>query len=252
MTDKISAAVSVLAKARPPGEAIAALPDDLAPSDMAEAWAMHQAAVALLGPVVGWKTGAPTPEAEPMLGEITADTIHQSPATVPAAALRLWAVEAEIAVTFGRDLPAKDGGYSADEVLAAVATWHAAIEVLDTAFADWKATSPLSKFADRQSHGLLILGPGSAERPSGPLGELPVKLRIDGEVAYDLRGGNSAGDPTRLLVSLVNRFASQQRCVKAGDVVTTGSTTPFHRVSAGQRVVAEFDGLAPAELTVGA
>ena len=104
--------------------------------------------------------------------------------------------------------------------------------------------------ADRQSHGLLVLGPGSPRPPLVPLDAAPVRLLIDGATAYAHQGGNSAGDPTRLLVWLANHLAATDRPIRAGDVVTTGSTTPFRQVSPGQRVRVEFDGLAAAELAV--
>lgn len=248
--DKIGAAARLLAAARTPGAAIETPPADLAPADAAEAWAMHQAGVAAIGPVVGWKIGAPTPAADIIRGEITASTIFASPATVPATALRLWAVEAEIAVTFGRDLVG--GPFDAEAVVAAIASWHSAIEVLDTAFADWQATPALWKLADRQSHGLLVLGEGTPQMPVGPLDQLPVRMLIDGETAYAHEGGNTGGDPLRLLVALANLLAASDRPIRAGDVVTTGSATPFRQVGAGQRLFVEFDGLAPAELAVAA
>lgn len=247
--DKIAAAVRLLGDARSPGEALGAPPAELAPADATEAWAIHQAAVAALGPVVGWKTGAPTPEAEPVRGELSAATLFPSPARIPAKTFRLWAVEAEIAVTFGRDL-AEGAPFSAEDVLAAVDTWHAAIEVLDTAFADFDAAPALWKLADRMNHGGLILGKGSGQAPLGPLDRLPVRLLIDGATVYAHEGGNTAGDPMRLLIALAEGLAATERPIRAGDVVTTGSTTPFHRVEAGQRVRVEFDGLEPAELVV--
>lgn len=246
-SESIAAAVELLAAARAPGAAIAPPAEELSAAD---AWAIHQASVARLGPVAGWKTGAPTPQAEPIYGEISGDTLVASPATLPVASLRLWAVEAEIAVTFGRDLPARSEPYSPPEILAAVATWHAAIEVLDTAFSDWSAAPALWKLADRQSHGLLVLGAGSRRPPLGALDAAPVRLLIDGATVYAHQGGNTAGDPTRLLVWLANRLAASERPIRAGDVVTTGSTTPFRQVSAGQRVRVEFEGLAAAELAV--
>ncbi|MFC3691788.1 2-keto-4-pentenoate hydratase [Chenggangzhangella methanolivorans] len=249
-SDKIEQAAALLASARPPGAALEILPAELAPADAAEAWAVHQAFVAKSGPAVAWKVGASSPQAEIGVGEIAADTLHQSPARMPAAALRLWAVEAEIAVTLGRDLCPRETPYETEEVLAAVATWHAAIEVLDTAFAEWRGAPSLWKVADRQNHGALIVGPGTERRPEGPLGELPVRLKIDGAPAFEHRGGNNAGDPTWLLVALVNRLAKTDRWLKAGDVVTTGSATPFLQAKTGQRVAAEFDGLEAAELVV--
>jgi 2-keto-4-pentenoate hydratase len=249
--DRIEAAAQMLCEARMPGRAIGDLPDELAPSDPVEAWAIHQAAVARLGPVVGWKVGAPSPDAEIGVGELTADTVAPSPAHYPADAFRLWAVEAEIAVTFGQDLPPREAPYGLSEILASVATWHAAIEVLDTSFARWRETSPLWKLADRHSHGALVLGPGRARPPAAALATLPVRMLIRGEPVYAHEGGNTGGDPAQLLLRLVNRLRGEARWPKAGDVVTTGSTTPFHQALPGDSVRVEFVGLDPAELTVG-
>ncbi|HVI28897.1 2-keto-4-pentenoate hydratase [Hansschlegelia sp.] len=249
---KIAEAARLLIDARRARQPIQAPPSELAPADDAEAWAIHEAVVASFGPVVAWKTGAPSPEAEPGMGLITADTLKASPAAVPADAFVLGAVEAEIAVTLARDLGPRPEPYSADEVLDAVATWHAAIEVLDTAFADWAATPALWKIADRQSHGLLVLGAGVTERPKIPLARLPVRLTINGETAFAHEGGNSGGDPARLLTHLANARRATDRPLLKGDVVTTGSTTPFRRATPGQSVRASFEGLPDAELTIAA
>lgn len=251
-SDRIDAAASLLASARLPGEPIATPPAELAPVDDAEAWAIHQALVARRGPLAGWKVGAASPTAGPGVGEISADTLFRGRTEIPFSAFRLWAVEAEIAVTFARDLAPRGNLYEAADVLGAVGSWHAAIEVLDTAFADWRGAPSLWKVADRQNHGALIIGAGSDRAPHGPLGEVPVRLLIDGAPVFAHRGGNSAGDPTWLLVALANRLAGTERWIRAGDVVTTGSTTKFLQAKPGQRVTAEFEGLAPAELVVGA
>ena len=249
---KIAAAARLLEEARRSGVQLPALPSDLAPADEAEAMAMHFAGVAALGPIVGWKVGAPTPDAEPGYGALTAATLHASPAALPASTLKLWAVEAEIAVRLGRDLPARETPYSREEVLAAVAAWHPAIEVLDTAFERWSEQPALWRMADRHSHGLLILGPASAEPPAGPLDHAPVRLEIDGETIFEHEGGNTGGDPMRLLVALVNRLRHGPNHLKATDVVTTGSATPFHQAGAGQTVTASFAGLGSATLTIDA
>lgn len=245
--DKIAEAARLLHDADRLGRPIATPPAELEPADDAAAWAVHQAVVANRGAVAGWKVGAAAPDAEPGVGQITADTLFASPARRPA--FRLGAVEAEIAVTFGKDLPARDAPYSLAEVLDAIATWRPAIEALETRFADWAATPPLWKVADRQNHGALVLGPGRSRMPTIPLARLPVRLLIDEEVIFAHEGGNTGGDPARLLVHLANRQRGSSRPLRAGDVVTTGSTTPFLRAAAGQTVRAEFAELGAAELT---
>ncbi|MET0314597.1 MAG: fumarylacetoacetate hydrolase family protein [Hansschlegelia sp.] len=247
--DKIAAAVRLLSEARAPGKALGAFPADLAPVDEAEALAIHERVVTARGPVVAWKVGAPTPDAEPGYGMIADATFSVGPARIPAGALRLWAVEAEIAVTLGQDLPDREQPYSRDEVLDAVKDWRAAIEVLDTAFADWASAPGLWRLADGMSHGALIVGPACGA-PAGALATLPVTLEIDGETVFAHEGGNTGGDPVRLLTALANLRRGTARPLKAGDVVTTGSATPFHRAAAGQTVRAFFDGLEAVELTI--
>lgn len=248
-SEKIDAAARLLAAARAPGNALADFPAQLAPADEAEAVAIHEKVVTARGPVVAWKVGAPTPDAAPGYGMIASATVHASPAIIAAASQRLWAVEAEVAVTLAHDLPDRLEPYTSDEVFAAVKSWHAAIEVLDTAFADWASAPGLWRLADGMSHGALIVGPACA-RPEGALATLPVTLEIDDETVFAHEGGNTGGDPARLLTALANLRRGTARPLKAGDVVTTGSATPFRQAAPGQTVRAFFNGLKPSELRV--
>ena len=249
-TGKIAEAVHLLDEARRTRRPIDNPPPELEPIDDAEAWAMHEGVVATLGPVVAWKVGAPTPEATPGFGAITADTLFDGGHTFPADAFRVGGVEAEIAVRFGRDLGARDAPYTVDEVLGAVATWHAAIEVLDSRFAQWPDVPKLWKVADRQNHGALVLGKGTATPPKPTLDRQNVRLSVDGVTAFEHEGGNAGGDPTRLLVWLANHLRGGARPLRAGDVVTTGSATPFLAARPGQHVEVAFQGLGTAELTI--
>lgn len=243
-------AVSRLLEEARAAKKLIAPPTDLTPADAGAAWAIHMASIETIGPIKGWKVGAPSPDAAPGLGAVTGDTIFAGPKAFDADAFRLGAVEAEIAVTFAADLPARETPYDQTEVFAAIGSWHAAIEVLESAFADWRSVPQLWKVADRQSHGALILGEGRATPPSGPLDRHPVRLVVDGATVFEHEGGNTAGDPTRLLVWLANHLRGGPNHLKAGDVVTTGSTTPFLQATPGQKVVAEFPGFGSAEMTI--
>lgn len=244
--------VAALLQAARAERRLIAPPEGLAPHDDAAALAIHMAAIRSIGPIAGWKVGAPSPTAEPGFGALTGDTIFAGPKAFEADAFRLGAVEAEIAATFASQLGARERPYDADEVFAAVGTWHAAIEVLESAFAAWASVPQLWRVADRQSHGALILGEGRAAAPQGPLDRHPVRLLVDGVAVFQHEGGNTGGDPARLLVWLANHLRNGGNHLKAGDVVTTGSTTPFFQATPGQTVVAEFPGFGAAEMTIGA
>jgi 2-keto-4-pentenoate hydratase len=247
---RISAAATLLEEARRSGKPLPTAPADLEPRDDEEAMAVHFEMIRRLKPIVAWKVGAASAQATPACGAITADTCFEGPTSFPANFFNVAGMEAEIAVRFAEGLPARAEPYSETEVLAAIGTWHAAIEVVDSAFAGWPDVSGRWKAADRMSHGVLVLGDGVPTAPTAPLATHPVRLLVDGEVAFDHKGGNNAGDPTRLLVWLANHLRDGVYTLRAGDVVTTGSATPFLKGLPGQAFRAEFPGLGFAEMTI--
>ncbi|GBQ61812.1 2-oxopent-4-enoate hydratase [Komagataeibacter swingsii DSM 16373] len=215
----------------------------LVPATQADAYAVQDMVGRSLGPVGGWKVGAPAPDAEPACAPIHTATIFSDGATVPADTCRHLGVEAEIGYRFARALPPRAAPWTRDEVLDAIGTAHPVIEILDTRFARPGSLHKLLHAADQQSHGALIVGPGTTTwRTLDPVHERVV-LRIDGKVAADHTGGNSAGDPLRMLVWLANHAARRGMGIDAGCVVTTGSTTGTIFVPHGTDVEASFPAL---------
>lgn len=249
----IDAAAAALLDARRSGTRLDALPDGARPGSEADAYAVQDAVAGRLGPVAGWKVGAPSATATPARAALHADTIFDSETgicTLPASLFHLIGAEAEIAYRFGRDLPPQAGPYDREAVLAAVATMHPAIEIADTRFTVFGAVDPHSQRADQQNHGVLVLGPGLTEwRHLDPVTQ-PVRLTLDGTVLHDRVGGNSAVDPVRLLVWLANEGARSLGGLKAGQVVTTGSCTGTDFVTVPTRMVAEFPGLGSVALAI--
>lgn len=250
----IDAAAAALLDARRSGTRLDALPEGAKPSSEAEAYAVQDAIARALGPVAGWKVGAPSATATPARAALHADTIFETDAGtchLPASLFHLIGAEAEIAYRFGRDLPPENGPYDREVVLAAVETMHPAIEIADTRFTVFGAVDPHSQRADQQNHGVLVLGPGLTEwRHLDPVTQA-VRLTIDGKVLHDHVGGNSAVDAVRLLVWLANEGARSLGGIKAGQVVTTGSCTGTDFVTAPTRMVAEFPGLGSLTLAIG-
>lgn len=215
----------------------------LVPATEAEAYAVQDTVGRSLGPVGGWKVGASSPDAEPACAPIHTATIFSDGATVPADTCRHLGVEAEIGYRFARALPPRAAPWTRDEVLDAIGTAHPVIEILDTRFARPGSLHKLLHAADQQSHGAMIVGPGTtAWRTLDPVRERVV-LRINGKVAVDHIGGNAAGDPLRMLVWLANHAARRGVGIGAGCVVTTGSTTGTIFVAHGTDVEASFPAL---------
>ena len=108
--------------------------------------------------------------------------------------------------------------------MAAVASAHPAIELLQSRFQDVGAVDALSALADSLSHHGLVTGaaiPGWARVDYA--GE-SVEVVVNGVVVKHGHG-NPAGDMGRLLVWLANEGAVWAGGLRAGQWVTTGSWT---------------------------
>ena len=151
-----------------------------------------------------------------------------------------YLVEAEIAVRIAHDLPPREAPYSRDEVLAAIASAHPAIEVLQSRYVDPAAVDPLSALADSLSHFALVLGPAFSDWQALDLAGEGVRLLVDG-TEVKAGTGNPAGDMIRLVLWMANEGAHWAGGLRAGQVVTTGSWTGKDLVAPGGEARIVFD-----------
>ena len=129
------------------GTVLDALPDALRPATREEGYAVQARLEARSPhPLFGWKIAATSTAGQqhinvdgPLAGRLLAEMVSESGAVLPFGANRMRVAEAEFAFRMGRDLLRAPRLY-VDEVMAAVATLHPAIEVPDSRF----ATSPAS------------------------------------------------------------------------------------------------------------
>jgi len=243
-----AATAAVLAAART-GTRPLELPAELRPPTLVDAYLVQDIVVRGRGEVAGWKVGADTPEAEPLRGALATDSVFQGRAVrLDANTFNVIGVEAELVYLVGKDLPPRATPYSQDEVLDAITSVHAAIEVVDTRFAEWAKQDKWSRTADQANHGALIVGEGHQNVRDISSTNQPVRLLIDGEVAAEHVGGNSAGDNVRLLVWMANEGAVSLGGLRTGQFITSGSTTGSIFVAQGAQVIAEFPGVGRAEL----
>jgi 2-keto-4-pentenoate hydratase len=178
---------------------------------------------------------------------IYADTIHASPARIPAAEVPQCGVEGEVAFVFRRDLPPRATPYSRDEVAAAVDAC-AAIEVVTSRYQNLDKASTLEKLADCISNGAFVHAEPIADWRSLQLGKLPVTLTVNGVPVLQQIGGHPSGDPLGVAVVLVNMWG-EQGGVRAGQFVTCGSCTGLRFLKPGDVCGVSFDGLGAAEVT---
>lgn len=217
------------------------------PSTVEEACAVQDRVTARLGGVGGWKVGAPSPTAEPFAAPLPKRLIRPSPSVWPGGSFRLIGIEAEIAFRIGRDLPAGAGPLGVAQIRDAVSSLHVAIEIVDSRIAAYPKVDRFWALADNQNNGGFTYNPVGVPWPDRDLTNAAVRLTIDGEVRLEQAGGNSGGDPVRLLVWMVNHACRARGGLREGTMITTGSYTGLIFIEPGSGCVAEFDGLGRAE-----
>src|SRR5689334_11725189 len=117
-------------------------PPEIRDASVGEAYAMQEALHALFEPergaIAGYKIALTTPVMQKLMaidhsiaGAIFAEMVHRSPATLRAGDYGRIAVECEIAVRLGADLPARPQPYRREDVAAAVEACIPAIELIE-------------------------------------------------------------------------------------------------------------------------
>lgn len=243
--DAADRAATVLIDARLHRQWLTTLPAGCVPETSEDAYSIQERVAARFGPVGGFKAGAP-PGGPARGSPVFASLIHRSPAHVPAESLRILAVEAELGFSFQRDLPPRPKSYSEDEVLDAVGAVHAAIEIVESRFADWEGAGGLSKLADNGSNGGVVVGPEYVDWRRVDLTLAPVRLVVDGAEVIQAVGGNKGSHPLSNLPWLANNYAPRYGGIRRGQVVITGSCTGITIARPGATVVADFSSLGQA------
>ncbi len=243
-------AARLLLEARRTRQPLAALPEHARPATDAQSYAIQDAQIRELGPIGGWKVGARTPETEPNCAPLPESLVLPSPQVFERARFALHLVEAEIAFELKSDLPPRSAPYTEEDVIAALRSVHATIEVLDSRYRDFRSVDGPSLLADFLSNGALVVGPGRRQDLRIDQTRTRLQLFYDDRLELEVTGGNTAGDVFRLLVWLANHATTRCGGLRAGEIVTTGSCIGARPAAPGTRVRAVFDGIPPVEATV--
>ncbi len=233
-------AAAMLMSARGTKTPLTDLPERLQPVSLDEAYFVQDRLSLAYGAVGGWKVGAATAEAVPMFAPMPLAWIAADGVTLSEGSHRFRGLEAEIAFLLGRDLAARETPYTRDEVIAAIASCHPAIEVLESGLADPTKTTRLSMIADLQMHGGFVFGPAYPDWLSIDFSAEKVTLVVAGVVRVERTGSNTSGDLIRLLPWLANEGAARTGGLKAGQWVTTGSWTGVSLADASSSVDVKF------------
>lgn len=246
-------AAELIATARGRGEALTALPTDCRPADAADAYAVqaygHELARrAGRGARVGWKIGCTTPVMQalvgvdsPCAGGVLADAVFQHRARFHCTQLRRPGIECEIAVRLASDADA--GPYDPFRIAGHVAAVMAAMEVVDDRYADFRALTGPDLIADDFFQHACLLGPAEADFLRLDLAGLVGRTSVNGEPRGEGRGADVLGHPFAALAWLANLRLAQGSCLKAGEVVLTGSLVATQWLDGPATAVTEVEGL---------
>ena len=245
-------AVDLLLDARRTGRTVDALPAALLPANMEEIYAVQDRLAASFGEIGGWKVGAPSAEATPMFCPLPLAWISATNCVLAGDHWRYRGLEAEIAFLVGKDLPPRlktgQPAYTREEVLAAMASCHPAIEVLETAFRDPATTAREAMLADLQMHGGFVYGPAFADWRKVDFSQEKVTLIVDSVVRVERVGSNTSGDLLKLLPWLANQGAKRTGGLREGMWITTGSWTGNTLADANSDAEAGFSTVGAANL----
>ena len=151
--------------------------------------------------------------------------------------------EAEIAFVLGADLPSEDT--TPEMVAAAVATVHAAIEIVDSRIADWKITFA-DTVADNGSSAFFVLAEKGRPLAGLDLFTCGMVLEINGAIVSLGAGAAALGHPLNAAAWLARTLARRGEPLKAGDILLTGALGPMVALNPGDHVRAVVGGLGEA------
>jgi 2-keto-4-pentenoate hydratase len=256
MTEKGGDAAAILWQNWQQRSRIDQLPPNCRPVDRAAGYSAQRAVVRFSGqPIVGWKIAATSAAGQkhigvdgPLAGPLLANRVLENGATVPLDGNIMKVAEAEFAFTFRTDLPKRPNPYTIEEVLAAVASLHPAIEVPDSRYNDFARVGAPQLIADTACACWFVLGAAS-----------PVDWRLrdlvthaatvyrNGDRAATGSGANVLGDPRVALTWLINELRTYGDGIQTGQFVTTGTCIIPVPIAPGDTVRADFGDLGSVE-----
>jgi 2-keto-4-pentenoate hydratase len=230
---------------------------DLPASDLDAAYAVQAINVEAwtsLGRRVGGRKAALTTAAlrarfgiaEPISGVLFEDMRLADGGVLDPARVNRPMAEAEIAFVLGADLV--DPDISAEQVVAAIAGVHAAIEIGDSRIAPPPTLAGI--VADNGAAACFVLAdPGATVLELLP--EVAVELAVNGVATASGLRTAPLGEPLETAVWLAQAGVRRGLPLRAGDVLLTGSIGPVAPLRRGDHVRVTIDGVGTCSFTFG-
>jgi len=222
------------------------------PDDLTTAYAAQEAAIALWpDEIAGWKVAMISPNlvdrlAAPRLagpvfrGNLRDEAENRGDLEVAVIPGGFAAVETEIAIVIGRDIPLRDRPWTEAELVARIGSMRLAMEVAGSPLATINELGPPVVVSDFGNNSGLILGPSVPDWRRRAERELTCETFIEGRSLG--QGSAAAVEPLEALAHALSNCARRGRPLLRGDLVSTGAATGIHQIRAGERARIVFPG----------
>ncbi|KDR86591.1 hypothetical protein L905_23405 [Agrobacterium sp. TS43] len=133
-------------------------------------------------------------------------------------------IEVEIAVELCQDLPVrKDTSYERADIEAAISNTYLGAELVWSGISEGGSISFLAFLADRLGNKGYVRGPALPLAVLQPGSSTSLKLKLNGQVAFDAAGQHPTKDPLTWLWDYANNQSRPATALRAGSIITTGS-----------------------------
>jgi len=166
---------------------------------------------------------------------------------VPASAFIQPKLEAEIAFVLGS--PLAGPGVSVLDARRAIAGMTAAVEIVDSRFADWRIRLA-DTVADLASNGAVAVSSRVVPLSGVDPRLIGMVLTRQGELVDTGAGAAALGDPVKVVAWLANTLGAMGAKLEAGHLVMTGALHAAVPMRAGDVFRADFDRLGPVTVRV--
>jgi 2-keto-4-pentenoate hydratase len=209
-------------------------------------------------PLYGWKIAATSIAGQkhigvngPLAGRYIAERVVPTGKTVAFGNNHMRVAEVEFAFKLGEDLKPRTTRYSEEEVFAAIASLHPAIELPDSRYNHFEQIGAAQLIADNACAHWLVIGPATPDiwrsldlvafKPTGRVSANPPVIGL---------GSNVFGSPRVAMTWLINELSSLGITAKQGQVVTTGTCLVPMPIQAGDEVIGDFGELGQVSVTL--
>lgn len=204
--------------------------------------------------VVGYKVGLTSKPMQKLIGVDSPDygpvlgsTVYADGDAVSLSAFIQPKIEAEIAFVLGDGL--RGPGVTVVEARGAIAGMVAAVEIVDSRFADWRIKLA-DTVADLASNGAVAMSSRVVSVEGIDPRLIGMVLTRSGELVDTGVGAAALGDPVGVVAWLANALGEMGAGLEPGQLIMTGALHAAVPMTAGDVFRAEFDRLGPVTVRV--